>query len=245
MSARFAERRFLVCGAATGIGAETARLLAAEGAEVLIQYRSRAKDAQALCEELVAHGSRASVYRADMVYEDDVRMLTKAVGTVHGFVHSISGAVPKETFEKTPWTEYQAHWESSVKSAFLLVRSLLESEVRPSVGVFVLSTYTIGVPPKNMAAYTTAKYALLGLMKSMAAEQAPNGLRLNGVSPGFTETPFTEHVEPRHRELLARGLPMKRFGTPREAAAAIAFLLSDESEYMTGTNLIVGGGAVM
>jgi 3-oxoacyl-[acyl-carrier protein] reductase len=242
---RFTDQRILVCGGATGIGAEAARLLAGEGAEVVVQYRTRQTQARALCEELRQAGSRASLVTADLTVEEEVRAALDDLGHLDGFVHSVSAPLAIEPLEKSSWATYQSAWDASVKSAYVLVRAMLERATPPRAGVFVSSLVTHGAPPKDWSSYVTAKYALLGFVKSIAQDAAGRGLRLNLVSPGMTETPLTAQIEPRRRELIGRSTPLKRLGTVADVASAIAFLLSGESAYVVGTDLALAGGAVL
>ncbi len=242
---RFSNRTFVVFGAATGIGAATASLIARDGGSVIVHYRTREAEAKALCEQLRAQGATASTAQADLTDQQAVAALFDAAGDVDGFVHSVSAPLAIGPIASTDWTTFQAQWEASVKSAVLIVQALFASEARPRAGVFVSSTVTIGVPPKDWSPYVTAKYALLGFVRSIAQEAAAQGLRLNVVSPGLTETPLTAQMDPRRRELAGRATPLKRLGTVDDAAESIAFLLSDASAYVVGADLPLAGGAVL
>jgi len=245
-SKRFEGQRILVCGGATGIGAATARLLGSEGATVCIQYRQRETEAKEMCRQLRSDGASVEIFPADLTDSDQVKSLIKDVGVMHGLVHSVSPALPNALFYQINWSEYEQHWSTAVESAYWLLKHSLESEsCSLQAVVFVLSSYTIGVPPKNLAPYISAKYALLGLCKVMALELAERGIRINSISPGFTPTPLTAHIEPRLQDFVARGIPMHRLGSSEDAAMAAAFLLSSESSFITGVNLPVSGGAAM
>ena len=234
-----------MCGAATGIGAATARVLAREGAEVIVQYRTREAEALQLCADLRAAGGRARAAQGDLTDAGFVAALFSGEAPIDAFVHAVSAPLGPEPFAAAAWAAFQLQWEASVKTAFLLLQSALACEPCPRAGVFVSSVVTSGVPPKDWSAYVTAKSALAGLVRSVAQEAAGRGLRLNLVSPGLTETPLTAGIDPRRRELAGRATPLKRLGTVDEAAAAIAFLLSSESAYIAGADLPVAGAAVL
>src|SRR5205823_4243865 len=102
--------------------------------------------------------------------------------------------------------------------------------------VFVLSSVTLGVPPAEKSPYTSAKYGLLGLARTLAAELSSRQIRVNCVSPGFVETSLTAHVDPRVKEMIARSVPLKRLASPEDVSAAVAYLLSPEAAYVTGVN---------
>ena len=237
-----AGKKILICGGATGIGAAVAAFAAGEGAEVVVNYRSRETDALALCARLRDQGDRASGVRADLSDPDAVAAMIAGLGPIDGFVHSVSAPIAGEALSTLEWPAFQRQWEASVKSAFLLVKALLASATIPRAGVFVSSAVVSGVPPRDWSSYVTAKYGLLGFVRSIAQDAAERGLRLNLVSPGLTETPLTAELDARRRELVGRATPLKRLGTAEEAAAAIAFLLSDESAYIVGADLPVTGG---
>lgn len=246
MSGRLAGQRVLVTGGASGIGAAIVERLAAEGAHVLVNYRSREAAARALCGAVADRGGTATPLRADVTDPDAVaRMLREASdgGGVHGLVHAASAPLAAERFRKTSWETFEAHHATGVRAAFLLVQGCLAAQ--PATlrwVVFVLSSVTLGTPPADKAAYVTGKHALLGLSRALAAELAAKGVRVNAVSPGFTPTELTAGVDPRIQELIAKSVPLKRLCRPEDVAASVAFLASDEAAYLTGVNLPVAGG---
>lgn len=242
---RLAGRRILVCGGATGIGAATARIAASQGAAIRIQYRTRTAEATRLCDELRAAGASVEISQADITSEKDVGRLAAEVGDVHGVVHSVSPPLPRASADRTQWSVFEEHWTAAVKALFMITRSFVPSAASLDSIVAVLSSVVLGPPPKDMAAYVTAKHALYGFCRALAVELAPRKIRVNCVSPGLTPTPLTSHVDPRHHDILGRAVPLGRLGTPDDAAHVIAFLLGAEAAYLTGANIPVAGGAVM
>jgi 3-oxoacyl-[acyl-carrier protein] reductase len=111
--------------------------------------------------------------------------------------------------------------------------------------VNVLSQVTTGIPPARMADYVSAKYALCGLSKALAAEWAADNVRVNMVSPGLIETDLTQHYSERVFKLEASRTPLGRIARPLDVANAVAYLLSDDASFLTGINLSVTGGQVM
>jgi 3-oxoacyl-[acyl-carrier protein] reductase len=111
--------------------------------------------------------------------------------------------------------------------------------------VFVLSSATVNIPPKYMADYIAVKYALLGLMKSLAQEYAGGGLNINGVSPSMMETKFLAAMPGIIVEKARSAAPRGRNANTADTAASIRFLLSDAAEYITGQNLAVSGGNII
>lgn len=111
--------------------------------------------------------------------------------------------------------------------------------------VFMISSCTIGNPPKYLTEYTTVKYALLGLMKSLACEYAGKGVTINGVSPSMAETKLLSKIDERSVEMIALNHPMKRNVEIGEIVECIDFLCSNASNYMNGVNLNLSGGQVI
>jgi len=108
--------------------------------------------------------------------------------------------------------------------------------------VFMLSSVTFGVPPANMSHYVAAKYALLGLMKSLASEYANRMVTVNAVSPSMVETDFLCDIPEKIVELAAQQHPLNRNASPVDIAPVVKMLLSDEACYLTGVNIPVTGG---
>ena len=245
---RLENRRVLVTGGATGIGRQICLRLCSEGAHVWINYRTRKNQALALKAELERMGGSAWLGQADVSDREQVDALLEGVaqkGGIHSLIHAASAPLVDKRFRKTEWEAFNRHWEVAVHAAYLLIQKslVLEADARIESVVFILSSATLGVPPVDMSPYVSAKYALLGLARCLAVELASRGVRVNCVSPGFTPTHLTDHVDERIQQVIARSVPMKRLCSPQDVAAAVAFLVSADSSYLTGVNLPVCGGA--
>ncbi len=108
--------------------------------------------------------------------------------------------------------------------------------------VFVLSSCTFNIPPGALSHYVTAKFALLGLARSLAAEYGPKHININSVSPSMVETAFLQNIPERMVEIAAAQSPWQRNATPQDVAGVIRFLLSSDADYITGANIPVSGG---
>jgi 3-oxoacyl-[acyl-carrier protein] reductase len=250
MERRLEGQRVLVTGGATGIGREICLRLAREGAHIFINYRTRKEEALSLKTTLEQMGAPASLEQADVCYPEQVDSLLEDVarqGGVHSLVHAASAPLSDGKFRKVDWDNFIRHWEVAVHATYLLVRGCLalKADAHLESVVFLLSSVTLGVPPSDQSPYVSAKYALLGLARCMAVELAPKGVRVNCVSPGFTPTSLTAHVDERVQEIIARSVPMKRLCGPEDVSAAVAFLVSTDSAYLTGVNLPICGGLGM
>ena len=111
--------------------------------------------------------------------------------------------------------------------------------------VLTLSSCTAGTPPRYWTAYTTVKYAMLGLMKSLAAEYADKGVRVNGISPSMIDTEFVAGLPHLILEQNQAEHPLKRLARPEDVAGVIQMLLSEQGDYISGENILISGGSVM
>ena len=231
-------KRILVTGGATGIGCAICQRLVREGATVYVNYRTREEEALQLKREF---GDSVYLVRADVREPDQVRDMLQEIDRLDSVVHAACAPLFDGEIFGLSWDTFVNQWEVAVRGAFLLVGGCLDKGLESAV--FLLSSVTIGVPPAEKSAYVSAKYALYGLAKSMAVELAP--IRVNCVSPSFTDTPLTSHVDPRVKKLIARASPFRRLCSPEDVAGAVSFLISDDSSYVTGINLPVCGGVQM
>lgn len=239
---RFADKVAVVTGAASGIGAATAERLAAEGAAVVL-----ADIAQDLGESVAASiragGGRARFVRTDVSDEADWRRTVAAAHTFGPVGVLVSNAY---TVDVTPAHEMTVDsWERQLSvnltGAFLGFRAVLP-DLRSQRGAVVLTSSVHahkGIP--GHPAYAASKGALLSLCGQLAVEYGPE-VRVNAVLPGPILTAAWDRVAEEDRRKSVAETAAGRFGTPAEAAAAIAFLAADEASYITGSSLLVDGG---
>lgn len=243
----------LVTGGATGIGRATVLALAEAGAAgVAINYRSAKTEAEKLADEVKQAGSEPLLVQGDVKSEDDVRRM---VGDVEKHFQrldilvnnaGVTHWVPVKDIQKLSDEIWDDILDVNVKGAFRCVRAaapLLEK----SRGVVVNVASISGVlAPATMSslAYGTAKAALIYLTRGLAVALAPN-VRVNGVAPAFTDTPWMEkHYGENYDEVMAKaaaGYPLKRVAKPEDIAAAIVGLVTG-GDFVTGQTLLVDGG---
>ena len=149
-------------------------------------------------------------------------------------------------FKDLTWDNFQVEIDLQLRPTFeILQRCLpLMSAKKSGRVVFVLSSVTEGIPPLGTAAYTTIKFALLGMMRSLAGEYAKKGVNINAVSPSMIETQFLSQLPERMVELAAEQAPRGRNATPQDVVGAIEFLLSDSAAFVTCQNISISGGQV-
>lgn len=234
-------------GGSSDIGRALIRTVSDSSLRIIAHYR----EGRGKLEALKAEGSFdvIPVY-ADLRREDDAQALIDAVEKIcdcpDKIVHLAAQPVRNIRFRDTVWTDFQDQIDVQLRGPVTVLRRFLSKMAKSRRGkvVVVLSSYTAGVPPAALAHYVTAKYALLGLVKSLAAEFADKGICINGVSPSMVETAFLGEISEKLVEMAAYHHPLKRNATPMDVVPAIQFLLSEESNFITGVNLPVTGGLI-
>lgn len=234
--------RILVTGGSSGIGAATVRLLTERAHEVVFTFCRNEATA-----DTVRKATGATALHYDQAAPDSVAALLAMIsgGEFEALVNNAARPAPRRLLTKLDPEEFVGYQADAVRSVLTLSTAFVTRVKQRGSGgaiVNVLSSVTLGVPPAKQASYVTAKYALLGLTRSMAVEFLRSGVRVNAVSPAMTETDFNADLPERFVQELAAGLPMGRLATPAEVAGVIQFLLSPEASYITGANIPIAGG---
>ena len=239
----------IVTGASAGIGRSIAELFAAEGAKLVITARGEAR-LQAVADGIAATGADVAALAGDISNESHARRLVaEAERQFGGLDIAVNNAAAMGPMGATPqiatgdWNETLA---TNLTGGFLAAKYQVPALLRRGAGslIFVASFvgYTVAMP--GVAAYAASKAGLIGLMKSLAVEFGPQGLRVNALLPGGTQTEMADvFASDEQSKAFVRNLfALKRIATPEEQAQAALFLASDASSFVTGSAMLADGG---
>ncbi|WP_312626451.1 SDR family oxidoreductase [Scandinavium sp.] len=241
---RLSGKYALITGGSSGIGLETARQFLAEGAKVAITGRSETaleEIRQQLGDVLVFQSDAGNVFQ-----QQELIKTLQAQWPRLDILFANAGDVTHRSLEEWDEAAYERLMNTNFKGPLFLIQSALPLLANPS-SVIVCGSVSarIGLPQSSV--YAASKAAILSLARTLSAELHPRGIRVNGLSPGPTETPALGKLgngveDDKLREEIRSLVPIGRLGTATEMAKAAVFLASDESAYVVGTDLLVDGG---
>jgi 3-oxoacyl-[acyl-carrier protein] reductase len=239
------EKVALITGASQGIGRETARALAEAAAKVAIAARNEEKLASLVSEIESASGTALAV-KMDVADAEQVKAGFKQVLEKFGRLDILvnNAAITRDGLAmRMKPDDWEAVLKTNLTGAHLCIQQALPAMMKARAGRIInISSVVAQAGNAGQANYVAAKAGLIGLTKAVAIEIASRNITVNAVAPGFIETPMTNVLSDKVKEELKTRIPLGRMGSPREIAAAIVFLASDEAGYITGHVLNVNGG---
>lgn len=249
----------LITGASTGIGEAIAIRLAQEGVNVAVNYRKSVDEAeetvekmQNACRKIHDCGVKDLLVQADVSKEEEILTMFSTVIAEFGGIDILvnNAGIQYETpSHEITAADFDQIIGVNLRGSFLCAREVLKHFLktnRKGTIINISSVHEIIPRPKYLS-YSISKGGMGNLTKTLALEYADKGIRVNAVAPGATITPINEAwtEDPVKQAEVASHIPMKRVGTSAEMAAAVAFLASEESAYMTGQTLFVDGGLTL
>lgn len=246
---RFQDMVALVTGGNSGIGRAAALAFAREGAKVVIAAR-REKLGVEVVKEIEDNGGEAIFIKTDVALPGDIENLFKAIAERYGrldcaFNNAGVGASVRR-LANTTMDEWNTIMDTNLRSVWLCLKYEIPMMVKQGGGAVVNCSSMAGIrSEEGMSLYAASKHAVLGLTKAAALETAHRNIRVNAVCPGFVQTPMVEALcteSPQMKDAIIATVPLRRFGKPEEIAGAVLWLCSDAASFMTGKEMVIGGG---
>lgn len=239
----------LVTGASRGIGRSIALMLAARGADIVINYAGNTEAAEQTKAEVEALGRKALGVKADVgdtaACEKMLEDVVAAMGKIDILVNN-AGITRDTLLMRMKEADWDAVLTTNLKSVYNCTKAAIKYMMKARSGRIVNISSVVGAMGNaGQANYAAAKAGILGFTKAVAKETASRGITVNAVAPGFIATDMTAVLSDKVVDNLKAGIPMGRLGAPEDIAKAVAFLVSDDAAYITGQTLHVNGGMYM
>lgn len=241
----------LVTGGSRGIGRGIALSLAKQGANVAINCTSSVDKAHDVVKEIKKIGKDSFVVQGDVSKSDEVEKMFNQIKEKWGRLDILvnnAGIIDYATFEDLTEAQWDRVLAVNLKGQFLCAKAGVMMMEKNNWGRIIniasISSGGVGIGFKNISHYTASKAGVVGLTENMALELAPKGINVNAVAPGAIESDMSAGLRG-NKELLKTTLaqiPKGRIGKPEDIGAAVAFLASEEADYITGVTLYVDGG---
>ncbi len=249
MYSELANRRVLVTGASSGIGAGIARAFAAAQAQLLIQYNSSAEGAKRTLAEIEAAGGRGSCFQADLRSEAAIERLFAHIDEAWGGLDVLvnnAGIVHKGSALDTTAAYWDNTMNINLRAPYLLARQAARRMIDSGKGGNIVNITSIAGTrsAEYSSAYATSKAALDALTRILALEWADHGIRVNAVAPGVVPVERQQERLQQVAEQWMAHIPLNRYGTPADIGALTTFLCSNGASWITGQTYICDGGAL-
>ncbi|MEV6995789.1 SDR family oxidoreductase [Streptomyces sp. NPDC093228] len=241
----------LVTGASSGIGAATARLLAARGMRVVVNYLRSSKSAEEVVADIEAAGGQAMAVQADVrevaAITNMVEQVRAAWSDIDVLVHNALIPYAVKSFQDMTWEELGGKLDVEMHSAFAVTKAVLPAMTAQGWGrIIYLGTGLSRRPREGMIALGTAKAALEQFARYLAQELGPQGITVNIVAPGPVESRIANDVfDDAQKQRQVAATPLGRLAHPDDVAQAVAFYAGEDNTFMTGTTAAVNGGMSM
>lgn len=246
---KFEGKVALVTGASRGIGRAIALALAAQGADVAVNYAGSEAAAKEVAAEIEAMGRKAFVIQADIASTEASTSMVDAVVKEFGRIDVLvnnAGITRDGLLMRMKEEDWDAVITTNLKGVFNCTKAAIKYMMKQRSGNIVNISSIVGVMGNaGQANYCAAKAGVIGFTKATAKEVAARGIRVNAIAPGFIKTDMTSVLPEKVVEAMLAGIPLNRLGETEDIAKAVLFLASSDANYITGQTLHVDGGMVM
>ena len=239
----------LVTGGSRGIGRAIALQLATQGAKVAVNYAGNEAKALEVVDEIKAKGIEAIAIQADVSNADSVAKMVKEVITTFGSLDILvnnAGITRDNLIMRMKEDEWDDVINTNLKGVFNCTKAVTRQMMKQRSGRIINIASIVGVSGNpGQANYVAAKAGVIGLTKTTAKELASRNINVNAVAPGFITTDMTDKLTDEMKTEMLKQIPLGRLGEPKDIAAIVTFLASEQGDYLTGQTIHVDGGMVM
>lgn len=239
----------VVTGASRGIGRAIALKLADEGAKVVVNYSGSQAKAEEVVATIQANGGEAIAVQASVSKTEEVTALMDAAVKKFGALDILvnnAGITRDNLLMRMKEEEWDDVLDTNLKGVFLCTKAVTRQMMKQRAGRIINISSIVGVAGNaGQANYVAAKAGVIGLTKTTAKELASRNILVNAIAPGFIETEMTEQLPEDLKQGMLTQIPLAKLGQPEDIAKAVAFLASEDANYMTGQTLHIDGGMVM
>jgi 3-oxoacyl-[acyl-carrier protein] reductase len=243
---RLQDKVAIITGAGQGIGAETARVFAREGAKVVVADMNE-ETANKVVEEITSSGGQAIAVAVNVAKADSVEAMIEKTkewggGRIDALVNN-AGITKDSRLQKMTEEQWDAVINVNLKGVWLCGRAVAGVMVEQGSGSIINASSIVGLYGNfGQSNYAATKGGVIAMTYTWSVELGPKGVRVNAIAPGFTMTPMLETVPEKVIDDIKGKTPLRRLGQPEDIANAYLFLASDESSFITGQVLAVNGG---
>jgi 3-oxoacyl-[acyl-carrier protein] reductase len=239
----------IVTGGSRGIGRAICIELAKQGANVVVNFSGSEAKAEEVVKEIEALGPKAIAVQANVAESTSVDRLMKQAletfGTIDILVNN-AGITRDNLLMRMKEQEWDDVIDTNLKGVFLCTKAVTRQMMKQRAGRIVNISSIVGVAGNpGQANYVAAKAGVIGLTKTTAQELASRNILVNAIAPGFITTEMTDALPEEVKETMLKQIPLAKLGQPEDIAKAVAFLVSDSANYITGQTLHINGGLVM
>jgi 3-oxoacyl-[acyl-carrier protein] reductase len=239
----------IVTGATRGIGKAIALRLAQSGADIVFTYLKSVPQAQELEEAIRKIGRKALALQMDVRDFDKAKELVEKAKESFGRLDILvnnAGITQDKALMMMTKNDWQDVLDTNLGGTFNVTRNAIVTFLKQKSGAIVNVTSVSGVAGlARQTNYSASKAGIIGFTKALAKEVAPYNIRVNAVAPGFIETDMVAGLKPEYKEAMLKHIPLGRFGNADEVSGVVEFLVSGQSQYITGQVIVIDGGMFM
>ncbi|ETI91264.1 3-oxoacyl-[acyl-carrier-protein] reductase [Clostridium butyricum] len=239
----------LVTGASRGIGKAIALKLASLGANLVLNYRSSEQEALEVEKQVKDMGVDAISVKGDISKLEDVETLVSTAKEKFGAIDIMvnNAGITKDTLIlRMKEEDFDTVIDVNLKGVFNCLKTITPVMVRQKYGKIINLSSVVGISGNaGQVNYSASKAGVIGMTKSLAKEVGSRGINVNAIAPGFIETDMTDVLGDKYKDEIKKNIPLKKLGKPEDVANVVAFLASENSDYITGQVIHVDGGMLM